>query len=718
MPVDPNKSVFQPLDPKDLQGPFSGFLSPPTPSQTVTQPQGPVSPLGGIAMVATSFLEGATKGRIKAYEERENAKHQKITSLNSYFMNTIANNQDLTQEAKNRAAQIYSQGMGGELQEATKSAGKAKDGEQGPHHHLTNILKDIASGMTGGKTPKGVKDPGDAMAKIQGEIFDGGKPKPEYSVSGIVQSNTENITNAIKALPPGATQEDALKAGFPYFQAIEKSAGKERADSIRNDVLGQFQTAPKIGSDEYQREQANRGAFGPPQAPSPVGQSNVGPPAAPSGMPAVMSGDKLAAFPAKDRSEREITFTGPDGKPARGFGTYLTTARGSGWYVEDPTNPNQSIRVTGVQAASLTEPKPPALKDVRITMPDGTVVIGTEDPTKPPKERWINATTDKPIDPAKVVSVTARDAPSETGLMKQYDDANRWLKSGTPEQKLAAQQWLNERKQISEGRSISNEGKKDNLPPGPPSIPASGKFTPQQETLVRLAQDSLRGALTGARGVKMANQVSAGLDLISKKTNIPVEDLKGRQAARDTAVTDLKQLIKVRDLTKAPENSLKIHADTLIAAREKLPSSDIRKINEWWQAGAAELNASGLSDAAAKYALALQAVRTEYARIIGGGLMSNAQTHAAAMKKGEEIISAGMKKSSVKAAVEQMKLEVEQRLTGYQQEIDGLQKQVNSPIVPELDDNAPPKTPSGKPSTEITTPDGKKIDPSQFFKAK
>src|ERR1019366_694295 len=84
MPND-RQSVFTPLTPDQLEGPFQGFLRPPEPQETAAQlPPWKMSTAGGVAMVASKFLESASKAKIKAFEERENEKIQKLNQLDRY----------------------------------------------------------------------------------------------------------------------------------------------------------------------------------------------------------------------------------------------------------------------------------------------------------------------------------------------------------------------------------------------------------------------------------------------------------------------------------------------------------------------------------------------------------------------------------------------------------------------------------------------------------
>jgi hypothetical protein len=209
-------------------------------------------------MAGTAFLSGASEARKRSFEQKENEKSQKLARLNQYIT-TVVQNPDLTDEAKQYAIQQYSRALGGEILGADSGGGKGKGGkkgkggeQQGLAGHFTSILKEVATGMTGGKTPKGMQDIdlhtviGNIAAEIQ---------NPKYSREGVIATNMTGIESALKALPPTATQEDAVQAIRPYLQQIEK-VDPQRANAVRNDYLGGYRPGPAIVSEADIRNRA------------------------------------------------------------------------------------------------------------------------------------------------------------------------------------------------------------------------------------------------------------------------------------------------------------------------------------------------------------------------------------------------------------------------------------------------------------------------------
>jgi hypothetical protein len=256
-------SVFMPVDPSSLEGPFSGFLRPPAPAPQASEiPAAGISTAGGIAMAMSKFLESATQGRIKSYEERENAKLRKLTQLNQYMTSVYPT---LTPEGQQEAMKLYSRAVGPEVLNAMGNGKKGKggvskdelpsrDGKQTQgnasttgdvHRHFTGILKDIALGMVGGKMPKGAPDV-DLSATIGNIALIADDPK--YNREKVIGSSLGEIQKGLEGF--SGTQEEALTRITPHLQQISR-LDPGRADSVRADYLGRFQPAPKPGTKEY-----------------------------------------------------------------------------------------------------------------------------------------------------------------------------------------------------------------------------------------------------------------------------------------------------------------------------------------------------------------------------------------------------------------------------------------------------------------------------------
>src|SRR5260221_989402 len=182
--ANPQPGAFVPLQSADLQGPFTQNL---VPSTEGIPASGGMGKTATIAKIGVDFLGGIAKGRIAAYQKKELDRVEKMNRLISY-VNQIEADPRLTKEAKAAAAQKLSQAMGTDILQAAGKGGKGGD-QPGPHGHVVNILRDLATGMVGGKMPKGTKDVGDLNAvigDIYGSIYDGktGKPKPEFDTEG------------------------------------------------------------------------------------------------------------------------------------------------------------------------------------------------------------------------------------------------------------------------------------------------------------------------------------------------------------------------------------------------------------------------------------------------------------------------------------------------------------------------------------------------------
>ena len=377
------RSVFQPIDPKDLEGPFQSFLQPTQQAQQAAQAGPPVMASKGTSLgyLASKFIAGASQGRIKAFEAQENSKIQRYSAFQG-FVSQIYSNPNLTDEAKQSALTKLSQVMGQYGTEAAgKGGGKGGKGKGGSgqedqkpggiKQHVHNMARDLFTGMTGGKMPKGAPDVGSAMSELQATIFDEkGQIKPQFSVPGIVAQNQTDIQRKLNELPPGATPDEKINAVMSHLQALDRYAPKE-GKQTRQDY-GLFPTPPPTpGSPEYYMEQGIKNLSPPPATPAPPAQAPnstpvVGSPpvAQPGALPSpaqqtgapVLTSQSLASFKlAKSAIEKNITFTAPDGKRVGPVTAHQVTIPGRGvyWYTQDANGNPTPVNASDVREVGL-----------------------------------------------------------------------------------------------------------------------------------------------------------------------------------------------------------------------------------------------------------------------------------------------------------------------------------------------------------------------------
>ncbi len=293
------RSVFQPLEAKDMIGPFSGWLRPPEPSQfqqQVQQSPAPIGTLGGIASAAGALIEGASQGRRQRFEQQENDKIQGWNRLNSYMQNNVWNNPDLDRDGIAAANQIYNQAVGhygaDALGKEAKGGKAGKDGPQSFADHALGAVRSVVTGLVGGQMPKGAPNPGDTMARVQGAIFGGsGKPLPQFDrnvkIAGVLAEARKNL----EGVPAGSYVNVAQRAISPQIDKLLVLAGTNAPHYVSN-LLGPYQEAPAPGS-PAEVNRAKMGILGIiPGTPTTSGvtapATSPGPPPAPdlvSGMP-------------------------------------------------------------------------------------------------------------------------------------------------------------------------------------------------------------------------------------------------------------------------------------------------------------------------------------------------------------------------------------------------------------------------------------------------
>jgi len=399
MPQD--RSVFMPVVPDE--GPFTQFLQP----QSQAQQQEPQLGAGagkalGAAHIGVEFLKGLSEGRIKNFQLKENEKIQKILRLNA-FVQDQTSDKDINDDGRNIIKQAYHKALGTDIasqSEAGKGKGKGEDQHTSPAHHFGQIIKDIALGAAGGKLPKGVKDvnPDAVMGEIYGKIYDqNGKVKPEYSVEGAIGQAFSQIQTITKDLAPTTTQEDVLKKISGPLQKIERYS-PERANSVRSDILGQYQPAPRVGTPEYNLQRFTQSfapAPTPPAAAPPSVRASVpfgsaatpmevpggvqlgapsqpasqpGPPPSPqASVSAALSPGQisLAKLSGKEvYEEQQVTYIDKNGKPVTTLAA-IVNVPGKGMGVYDLRGTPLPVDISEIRKGSTTAPRATTFSSIR-----------------------------------------------------------------------------------------------------------------------------------------------------------------------------------------------------------------------------------------------------------------------------------------------------------------------------------------------------------------
>jgi hypothetical protein len=361
-----------------------------------------MSNAGGIMMAANNFLQGATAGRIRAYEQRENQKLQKLNQLYQYMTNVCPT---LTPEGQNKAMAIYSRAIGAETLGAMDQGGKGKKGKQGEdqqpgnvHAHFTSILKDIATGMVGGKMPKGAQDvdPHAVMGQIAGIASD-----PKFNKAGVLKTHTEAMEKSLEGYQ--GYYEGAAAKLAPHLQALANAGLSSEAAEARTNYLSPYPQAPKVGSPEYYTQRWSEMGRSPAQTPPPPPSGPTGtarqmfdqqmgvpgaapqqqqqqgpPPSAPNGRVLSPTELMIAQNAGVSGPMEKLEYEGPDGKLVQLQGQRILLPDGAAYF--DGSGQQIPVDASKIRKASLTEPRQPtyqhgtmtAGKDV--TLEDGTKV--------------------------------------------------------------------------------------------------------------------------------------------------------------------------------------------------------------------------------------------------------------------------------------------------------------------------------------------------------
>lgn len=202
-------------------------------------------------MAANAFIQSAAKARTQQFEQKENQKLQNINRLNQYMTQVYPT---LTPDGQKQAMALYSRAIGQETLGAIDSKGKDKgaDKQQGIGVHFTNALKDLATGMVGGKLPKGAPDVDTNSVIGQLALI---SSNPKFTREGAISENTKQIEAKLNGF--SGNQEEAMRLIAPHLQAIS-GLDPERAKAARENYLGGYQPAPAQGTPEWYAEQQRK----------------------------------------------------------------------------------------------------------------------------------------------------------------------------------------------------------------------------------------------------------------------------------------------------------------------------------------------------------------------------------------------------------------------------------------------------------------------------
>jgi hypothetical protein len=584
MPNNQQQSIFTPLGPQDFEGPFSGFLKPPSERQPPPTPA-PMSKAGGIMMAANNFIQGATAGRIRSYEQRENQKLQKLNQLNQYMANVYPT---LTPDGQKQAMQIYSRAIGAETLGAMDQGGKGKKGKQGEdqqpgnvHAHFTSILKDIATGMVGGKMPKGAPDVD--MHSVIGNLAMIAQD-PKNTREGVINSSLSQIDEISKRLPPGATDQDFIGA-----------------------TKTQWSTLTGLDPDRSQREQATRrSAYPAPMTPTEKfenrayelleqqGAPQRKPPGPPSGP--LEPGTASPAGSARKMFDQQMGVSG------------ATQEKGPP-PAAPPMSPYDQAALSYAQKKWF--PKPENLKDVRLKLADGSEVPGLEDPqATDPRKRFTDERTGEPIDPSTIKDVNPRATPAESTAKEDretayqaYAEKNKldWKALTATQKEDAWGQW---NVKMTDAKQILTD-------------PGTTAFMGQ----AALTNPQILSAMGGGMGTAaMRRAVINSMAAQAKAAGITPGDLAENWIAVAANKTSLNRLTTQADYTTALSNFLDGQLDRLVSRAKDVGLTDNRYANRsinWFKQ-----NMAG-NPKISPYLQIVNAAQTEAAGILGNRAMSS-----------------------------------------------------------------------------------------------
>ena len=325
------QSILAQQAPTQMEGPFSSFLTPAPPPQRA-QPHTAPNASGGIAYIAQSFLDGATRARQQAYALKEKEHYDKVRQVQARAQEL--EHPDMTDKgrhmlsgATNTAMLIGvheahgggKKGKKGKKSEGGGSAPPKDPGEGGGQpaadsgsiagvsatSAFNTILKNvigkgasILTAATGGKMPTLADiDPDKFFTNAHGKLYnstpEGWVLKPEFSKSAQTAAMEKEIQENLSALAPGATREQVQRILSPITTKYQAEIGQQAAEGLMNRYVDTFEKqhpSPAPGSEAEMRIRAMKSlglggdvptTAAPPAAPSETRPAGVAPPADP-----------------------------------------------------------------------------------------------------------------------------------------------------------------------------------------------------------------------------------------------------------------------------------------------------------------------------------------------------------------------------------------------------------------------------------------------------
>ncbi len=219
---------------QQVQGPFTNMLRGESTTPQYQPTSGYANKFSQIANIATNFMTGVEKGRVKSYE-REQQERAKEWSVVQNSINQKLQDPNLTTEGRQAIEREGQQAYARLVLGSDEGKGKkGKEEPQGMAGHIGGVLKQIALGMVGGEMPKkGDKiDPMEVMAKI--DTIAGDK---KYNKNVYVQGMMKTIQDKIAILGPNPTQEQILKQIGPELAQLRQQVPEQYQD-LRENILG------------------------------------------------------------------------------------------------------------------------------------------------------------------------------------------------------------------------------------------------------------------------------------------------------------------------------------------------------------------------------------------------------------------------------------------------------------------------------------------------
>jgi hypothetical protein len=715
--AQPNPYAAQPLT-----GPFVGAITP----QIVTPPHESTGSFhtspskgGAVAGILDKFLAGYGKGQMQKQMATEMQKYEYNRGFANWRDSVLKDSSvpTTTLDGAPLKAVFERETLQAQLKTAAQATAEHKE------NPVLGALHKVFSGLSGGEVTKSKSDL-PAMQDVQSK-WASKLDNPEYTVPGqqqIILGRTQQAiaTEAAKAKQGGRefSREDAAKVIQPALGKFEELWGTH-AKTVIDQILSPFDKAkapPAPGSPEAKRAEATKAyadaaakSTTPPDArppggtPPPAQASATAPPApAATAPPPAARGQS----PSSDKPS-----TPPASKPTVILPEALPVLRDE----ELIGKPEERV-VAGETKPRLLYPIQPITPPGAPAIPGGMLDMETrevfkssdtskyKEPTKlSPKEQQDNVDAEqgwgdlhgvKPADMTQSQRTQAHEwaKNKSTGELKNLEIAYGVIKNKkgeSPERVQAAQAYIrdHEMKNLAEVTKL-NEQK--NTQPWDIKSPQPGKapidrFDGKQKQIIAKSLNYLTGAVPtlGISGT-LRDQVLSGIGAIEEVTGVSPEELNSRVTARKAEASALPRLTLLNDSVEGLENALDKHGKILEELRPKLPSTDVKVLNQWLLTKDLEFDTGTVSKDAVRYALALQAVKSEYARVIASGAASAGQTNVNAAQEAGELISKGFSTGQTKAMIDQIRTETRQRTAGYREELKDIQNRLAVGIIPEL----------------------------------